>query len=122
MKRLKKNLIILPFLCRLFFETRNRLNRCLRNQLPFCSLIILFQSKTRLSCLFKLKCSRNCCNVTYHDETERQLFVRVYEHLGITPMTPKRFKNFKKCAIMHHILLEGHNATYCNFHFSSRKQ
>ena len=51
----KQLLIILPFLGHLSFETRNRLNSCIRNQLPFCSLRIAFQSKTHLSSLFKFK-------------------------------------------------------------------
>ena len=38
----------LPFLSHLSFETRNRLNSCVRNQLT-CSFRIAFQSKTRLS-------------------------------------------------------------------------
>ena len=37
--------IILPFLGHLSFETRNRLNSCIRNQVPSCSLRIAFQSK-----------------------------------------------------------------------------
>ena len=51
----KQLLIILPFLGHLSFETRNRLNSCIRNQLPSCSLRIAFQSKTRFSSLFKFK-------------------------------------------------------------------
>ena len=51
----KQLLIILPFLGHLSFETRNRLNSCIRNQLPSCSLRIAFQSKIRLSSLFKFK-------------------------------------------------------------------
>ena len=125
----KQLLIILPFLGHLSFETRNRLNSCIRNQLPSCSLRIAFQSKTRLSSLFKFKesipkylrshliykFSCSCCNATYYGETERHLFVRASEHLGITPLTQKRVKNPKKSAIMDHILLEGHNATYDDF-------
>ena len=125
----KQLLIILPFLGHLSFETRNRLNSCIRNQLPSCSLRIVFQSKTRLSSLFKFKesipkylrshliykflCS--CCNATYYGETERHLFVRASEHLGIAQLTQKRVKNAKKSVIMDHILLEGHNATNDNF-------
>ena len=45
----KQLMIILPFLGHLSFETRNRLNSFIRNQLPSCSLRIAFQSKTRLS-------------------------------------------------------------------------
>ena len=125
----KQLLIILPFLGHLSFETRNRLNSCIRNQLPFCSLRIAFQSKTRLSSLFKFKesipkyfrshliykFSCSCSNATYYGETGRHLFVRASEHLGITPLTQKRVKNSKKSAIMDHILLEGHNATYNDF-------
>ena len=33
----------------------------------------------------------------------------------ITPLTQKRVKNPKKSAIIDHILLEGHNATYDDF-------
>ena len=57
----------------------------------------------------------SCCNATYYGETEGHLFVRASEHLGITPLTQKRVKNPKKSAIMDHILLEGHNATYNDF-------
>ena len=125
----KQLLIILPLLGHLSFETRNRLNSCIRNQLPSCSLRIAFQSKTRLCSLFKFKesipkylrshfihkFSCSCCNATYYGETEGHLFVRTLEHLGITPLTQKRVKNPKKSAIMDHILLEGHNATYDDF-------
>ena len=51
----KQLLIILPFWGHLSFETRNRSNNCIRNQLPSCSLRIVFQTKTRLSSLFKFK-------------------------------------------------------------------
>ena len=125
----KSLLIVLPFLGRLSFETRNRLSSCIKSQLPFCSLKIAYQSKNRFSNLFKFKesipkylrshliykfmCS--CCNATYYGETKRHLFVRASEHLGITPLTQKRVKNPKKSAIIDHILLEGHNATYDDF-------
>ena len=125
----KQLLIILPFLGHLSFEARNRLNSCIRHQLPSCSLRIAFQSKTLLSSLFKFKdsipkylCSRliyklscTCCNTTYYGETERHLFARASGHLGITPLTQKRVKNPKKSAIMDHILLERHNAKYDDF-------
>ena len=100
----------------------------MRNQLLSCSLRIAFQSKTCLSSLFKFKesilkylrshliykFSCSCCNATYYGETERHLFVRAPEHLRIPP-TQKRDKIPKKSAIMDHILLEGHNATYDDF-------
>ena len=48
-------MIILPFWGNLSFETENRLNSCIRNQLPSCSLRIAFQSKNRLFSLFKFR-------------------------------------------------------------------
>ena len=77
-------MIIVPFLGHLSFETRNRLNWCIRHQLPSCSFRIAFQSKNCLSNLFKFKgsipkylClhlfykfSCSCCNTTYYGETE----------------------------------------------------
>ena len=57
----------------------------------------------------------SCCNATHYGKTKRHLFVRASEHLGITPLTKKRVKNPKKSAIIHHFLLEGHNATYDDF-------
>ena len=41
--------------------------------------------------------------------------LRASEYLGITPLTQKRVKNPKTFAIMDHILLDGHNATYDDF-------
>ena len=124
----KQLLIILPFWGYFSFETRNRLNSCIRNQLPSCSLSIAFQSKTCISTWFKFRDSIpkylfsnviykfwcSCCNTTYYGETERH-HARASKHLVITPMTKKRVKNTKKSAIMSHILLQGHNATYNDF-------
>ena len=107
-------MIILPFLDHASFATRNILNSCIRNQLPSCSLRIAFLLKTRLSSLFKFRksipkylhsdliyeFSCSCCNATYYGESERHLFVRVSEHVGVTLMTQKRVKNSKKSAIM----------------------
>ena len=89
-------MIILPFLGHLSFETRNRLNSCVRNQLPSCSLRIAFQSKTRLSSLFKFTesipkylrshlmytFSFSCCNGTYYGETEKAPFCTSVEASG----------------------------------------
>ena len=110
----------------LSFETGNRLNSCVRSQLPSRSLRIAFKSKTlrsslfhsipnflRLHLTFKFSCS--CCNATYYGETERHLFLRTSEHLVMTPVTPKRVKNDHKSVIMDHILLEGNNATCEDF-------
>ena len=74
----KQLLVVLPFLGAQSFLVRKRLQSCIRNHLPYCSLRITFQFKTRFSSLFCFKdiipkeisshlvyrftCS--CCNVT----------------------------------------------------------
>ena len=121
----KQLLIVLPFLGVQSFLVRKRLQSCIKNHLPYCSLRITFQSKTSLSSLFhfkdilketsshlvyKFKCS--CCNATYYGESERHFFVRASEHLGVSPLTGKRVKIPKKSAIFDHILLKGHDASF----------
>ena len=74
---------VYKFLGQLSYEIKNRLDSCIRNQLPSCSLRIAFQSKTCPSSLFKFKDSIpkylhlhliykflcSCCNATYYGET-----------------------------------------------------
>ena len=114
--------MVLPFLGTQSFLVRKRLQRCIRNHLPYCSLRITFQSKTRLSSLFCYKdiitketsshfvyefvCG--CCNATYYEESERHFF-------DITPLTGKRVKNPKKSAIFDHILMKDHDASFEDF-------
>ena len=97
---------------------------CIRNTIPYCSLRIVFQSKTRLSSLFcfkeissnlvyKFTCS--CGNATYYGESERHFFVTVSEHLGMAPLTGRRVRNPKKSAVFDHILLNGHDAIFEDF-------
>ena len=74
----------------------NRLSSYIKSQLPFCSRKLHISQKTVWQIYLNLK----------------RLF-RI--HLCITPLPKKRVKNPKKSAIIHHILLEGHNATYDDF-------
>ena len=97
--------------------------------MPYCSLRIAFQSKTRLSSLFRFKdiiptdisshlvykFTCTCSNATYYGESERHFFVRASKHLGITPLTGKRVRKPKKSAIFDHILLNGHDASFQDF-------
>ena len=103
----KQLLIVVPFLGHLSFETTNRSNSCIRNQLPFCSFRTAFQSKSCLSILFKVKDSipkylhsyliyKFLCSCNRTDETERHLLVQPPEHLGITQLTKKQVKNLKR--------------------------
>ena len=95
----------------------------------------MFQSKTRLSSLFRFKdviskeiCSHivykfvcSCCNATYYGESERHFHIRASEHLGITPLTGKRVVNPKKSAINDHILFENHECSYDDFSIIARE-
>ena len=97
----KQLLIILLFLSCLSFQTRNRLNSCIRNQLPFCLLRIAFWLLTHQSGLFKFKDSIHkhlhshlpiihfyvVAAMQHMMVKLRDLFVQVLEHLEITPLT-----------------------------------
>ena len=125
----KQLLIVFPFLGVQSFLVRKRLQSCIRNTMPYCSLRIVFQSKTRLSSLFRFKdiiptdisshlvykFTCTCSNATYYGESERHFFVRASKHLGITPLTGKRVRKPRKSAIFDHILLNGHDASFQDF-------
>ena len=51
----KQVLLVLPFLGPLSFEIRSRLQKCLKNYIPYCSLKVVHQSKSRISNLFHFK-------------------------------------------------------------------
>ena len=125
----KQVLLVLPFSGPLSFEIRSRLQKCLKNYIPYCSLKVVYQSKSRISNLFQFKdvvntklsshiaykfmCS--CCNATYYGQTQRHFFVRASEHQGVTPLTGKFVKTPKKSDIFDHMLLDGHKASFDNF-------
>ena len=131
----KQLLIVLPYLGKQSLLIRKRLQSCIKNNLPYCSLRIVFQSKTRLSTLFRFKdvipkdiCSHivykfvcSCCNATYYGESERHFHIRASEHLGITPLTVKRVANPKKSYINDHMLYKNHDASYDDFSILTRE-
>ena len=91
-------LIVLPFLGQFSLNLRSRLYNCFNKMLPQCNIKVIFQSKNRLSNLFRFKdsitkelhshivykflCSN--CNITCYGETERHLNVRSGEHLSLS--------------------------------------
>ena len=119
--------LVLPFLGPLSFEIRSCLQKCIKNYIPYCSLKVAYQSRSRISNLFNFKdvvntklsshivykfmCS--CSNATYYGQTQRHFFVRASEHLGITPLTSKVVKTPKKSIF--DMLLDGHKASFDNF-------
>ena len=56
--------IVLAFLGELTFNFKKRLQTCVKNYLPMCTVRTAFQSKTRLSGLFKFKdrITKNLCS------------------------------------------------------------
>ena len=52
----KKNLVIaLPFLGKFSLQTRTRINRIMKNKLPYCNIRFVFQTKCRISKFFTFK-------------------------------------------------------------------
>ena len=117
----KQVLLVLPFLGPLSFGIRFCLQKCFNNYIPYCSLKVVYQSRSRISNLlnfkdvfntkfsshivYKFMCS--CCNTTYYGQTRTHFFVRASEHLGITHLTGKFVKTPKKSTIFDHMLLDG---------------
>ena len=115
----KKNLIIaLPYLGKLSLQIHTRINRIMKNKLPYCNIRFVFQTKCKISNFFtfkdkipsflrsgivyKFQCGS--CNATYYSKTKRHLKVRMCEHLGISTFTWKRVKGNDDSAIKEHLL------------------
>ena len=97
-------LVVLPFLGTFSLNLRKRLYKSVSKSLPQCNIKVIFQSKNRLSSLFKFKdsiplylpshliykfkCSN--CNITYYSQTERHLKVRAGEHISTSPIDGKK--------------------------------
>ena len=121
-------LVVLPFLGKFSLNLRKRLYKSVNQSLPQFNIKVIFQSKNRLSSLFKFKdsvtlylCSHfiykfQCsnCNITYHGETEHHLKVRAGEHI-MSPLTRKRVNNNKKSSIKDHYFLSGHVCSFDDF-------
>ena len=107
----RKLLVVLPFFGTFSLDLRERLYKSVGKSLPQYNIKVIFQSKNRLSSLFKFKdsislylrshlifkfqCSN--CNISCYCETERHLKVRAGEHIGASPLTGNRLittKNF----------------------------
>ena len=67
--------------------------------------------------LYKFTCRR--CNSTYGGKTKRHYMVRIFEHLGISLATGKKFtynpKNSNNTTVLNHINCNNCNATVDNF-------
>ena len=126
----KKQLIItLPYLGKLSLQICTRINRIMKNKLPYCNVQFVFQTKCKISNLFtfkdkiplvlhsgivyKFQCSS--CNATYYGKTERHFKVRMCEHLGISALTGKRVKVDDDSSIKEHLLFCNHKPDFEDF-------
>ena len=123
----KKNLIIaLPYLGKLSLQIHTRINRIMKNKLPYCNIRFVFQTKCKISNFFtfkdkipsflrsgivyKFQCGS--CNATYYSKIKRHLKVRMCEHLGISTFTRKRVKRNDDSAIKEHLLFSNHTPDF----------
>ena len=126
----KKQLIItLPYLGKLSLQIRTRINRIMKNKLPYCNVQFVFQTKCKISNFFtfkdkiplvlrsgiayKFQCGS--CNATYYGKTKRHFKVRMCEHLGISALTGKRVKGDDDSAIKEHLLFCNHKPDFEDF-------
>ena len=120
---------VLPFLGQFSLNLRSRLYNCFNKTLTQCNIKVIFQSKNRLSNLFRFKDSIpkklrfhivykflfNNCNITCYGETERHLNVRSGEHLHLSALTGKRVNNNTKSAVKDHCLFFNRVGSFEDF-------
>ena len=118
----KKELsICLPFLGKHSLELKSKLSRYFSKYFPACRIKVIFKCSSRLNrfLVFKDKIPSNVrshllyrytcsgCNATYIGKTRRHYLVRVFEHLGISLRTHKKFtynpNNGNNSAILNHV-------------------
>ena len=97
-------MIVLPYLGKLWLQICTRINRLMKNKLPYCNFQILIQNKCRLIDFFTIKDKipvfvRFCivykfrcggCNATYYDKVKGYFKVRMCEPLGVPAVIGKK--------------------------------
>ena len=125
----KEQLIItLPYLGKLSLQIRTRINRIMKNKLPYCNVQFVFQTNCKISndkikdkipsvlrsgIVYKFQCGS--CNATYYDKTKRHFKVRMCEHLGISALAGKRIKGDDDSAVKEHLLCCNHTPAFEDF-------
>ena len=124
-------LVVLPFLRKFSLNLRKRLYKSVSKSLPQCNIKVIFQSRNRLSSLFKFKdsiplylhshliCKFQCsnCNITYYGETEHNLKVRAGEHISMSPLMGKSVNNNKNFSVKDHCLWSSQVCSFGDFTF-----
>ena len=119
--------ICLPFLGKQSLKLRTNLTKLVNKYYPHCTLRVIFNSNNRLRNAFSFKdkiplsvrshliyrFTCNSCNAVYIGKTRRHYLVRIFEHLGISLVTHKKFtynpNNNNNTAVLNHL-----NCTPCN--------
>jgi hypothetical protein len=118
----KKELsICLPFLGKQSLELKSKIGRFVEKNFPTCRIKVIFKCSNRLKnfLVFKDKIPLNVrshllyrytcdsCNAIYIGKTRRHYLVRVFEHLGISMRSHKKFtynpNNGNNSAILNHV-------------------
>ena len=110
--------LVLPYLERIYLQTRTKLQQALKGVLNCCKLEIVFKCQTRLSnslhykdpipkdlisgVVYKFQCG--LCNDSYYGESIRHFDIRSGEHTGVSPLTGKKVKPSNSSAICDHLL------------------
>ena len=107
----KKDLVrVFPFLGKKSLEIKKRLQNAIERTLPYCKSKIIFKSpcksanhlhikdelpkKLCSSSVYNSKC--NNCNAIYYGKTKPHFYVRAADHMGISHLTNKHFKNINQ--------------------------
>ena len=110
-------------------QIRTRINRIMKNKLPYCNVQFVFQTKCKISNFFtfkdkiplvlrsgivyKFQCGS--CNATYYGKTKRHIKVRMCEQLAISALTGKRVKGDDDSAMKEHLLFCNHKPDFEDF-------
>ena len=125
--------IVLPFMGKDSLKIRGNLSRLAKTYFPCCKIQVVFSSGRRLGSFFNFKdkvplnarslvlykfmCSS--CNSAYVGKTKRHFLVRMFEHLGNSLATGKRYTfnpdNINNTAVLNHINCNNCHATLDNF-------
>ena len=118
----KKELrICLPFMGKQSLELKSKMQKFVQKYFPQCKITVIFKCNNRLKnflafkdkipsnlrshILYQYTC--NSCKAIYIGKTRRHYLVRVFEHLGISLKTHKKYTFNPKCknntAILNHI-------------------
>ena len=126
----KKNLVIaLPYLGKLSLQMHTRINRIMKDKLPYCNIRFVFLTKCKISNVFtfkdkitsflrsgiayKFQCGS--CNATFYGKTKHHFKVRMCEHLGISALTGKRVKSDDDYVIKEYLLFCNHTPDFKDF-------